>query len=119
MYTTDIGPLQARVMDHIWRTGPQTVAQAHVALNIARAADGDASLAYTTVLTVMRNLARRGMLRTDRGARAHVFAQAVERDEHRADAVRNLAALFFDGEVDALRAFAARIDELPARQAKV
>ncbi len=105
MYT-DIGPLQARVMNHLWHNGAQTVAQVHTALNLDRAEAGEAALAYTTILTVMRNLARRGMVRTDATARAHVFAPTVDRDMHRAGALRDIAAQFFRGDLAEMCAFA-------------
>ena len=48
-----IGPLQVRVMHHIWSHGPSTVHDVHDALMSDPLAK---RLAYTTVLTVMRNL---------------------------------------------------------------
>lgn len=113
MYT-DIGPLQARVMNHIWDAGSQTVAQVHDALN---AQPGAPRLAYTTILTVMRNLTRRGLLKAATEARAHVFTPVTTRDEHRAGAIRNIADMFFGGDIPDLYAFAGTIAWKPASTA--
>lgn len=53
-----IGPLQLRVMNHLWQVESGTVQDVADAVN----AQGGTKLAYTTYLTVMRNLTKRGML---------------------------------------------------------
>jgi predicted transcriptional regulator len=73
-----IGPLQLRIMHAIWRQGPGTV---HDVRERLHAEPGAPSLAYTTYLTVMRNLVRRGLLGQVRGTgKAHTFSPLV--DEH-------------------------------------
>ena len=75
-----IGPLQLRIMHAIWRQGPATV---HDVRERLHAEPGAPALAYTTYLTVMRNLVRRGILAQERVGveKAHRFSARIgERD---------------------------------------
>ena len=59
------GDLEAAIMDRLWEQGrPMLVREMVEDLR------GDRPLAYTTVMTVMENLHRKGWLRRDRDGRA-------------------------------------------------
>jgi predicted transcriptional regulator len=59
------GELEAVIMDRLWeRQGPALVREIVDELN------GERRLAYTTVMTVMENLHRKGWLRRERDGRA-------------------------------------------------
>jgi predicted transcriptional regulator len=61
----ELGELEAVVMDRLWEWGrPALVREMVEDLN------GERSLAYTTVMTVMDNLHRKGFLRRERDGRA-------------------------------------------------
>lgn len=63
-------------MDHLWDADvPQTVRQVHEALRAQR------ELAYTTVMTVLQRLARKGLVAQIRDDRAHRYAPVDGRDE--------------------------------------
>lgn len=69
-----LGPLEAEVMDLLWRAeGPVPVREVAAALNARR----DGPLAYTTVMTVMSRLAGKGLLRRSRSGRAYVYSPAA------------------------------------------
>jgi len=71
-----LGDLERAVMDHLWDTGePQTVRQVHDVLRARR------ELAYTTVMTVLQRLARKGLVAQIRDDRAHRYAFVHGRDE--------------------------------------
>lgn len=96
-----LGPLQLNVMQHIWKAGACTVHQVHDALN---ARPGATQLAYTTILTVMRNAAKRGFLDQQKSnARADTFAPLVTEASYKKQAVEHLLATLFGGDVAALK----------------
>lgn len=71
-----LGDLERRVMEHLWKTPePQTVRQVHAVVSAPRA------LAYTTVMTVLRRLADKGLVAQHRDDRAHRYAAVHRRDE--------------------------------------
>lgn len=109
-------------MEFLWRHGASTVAQVRDGL--------EADLAYTTVLTILRNLEAKGVVRREEEGRAHRYFPAVEHDEVRESALRRLIDRFFAGSpesllthlvegrhvsADELEALKARIDEERAR----
>lgn len=89
-----LGPLQLRVMHALWRHGPATVHATHQRLNEE---PGAHALAYTTILTVMRNLARRGFLAQDASHRCHVFTPLVDEESYKIGALQRLRDDLFDG----------------------
>ena len=71
-----LGDLERAVMDHLWDSGaPQTVRQVHDGLCVRR------ELAYTTVMTVLQRLARKGLVAQIRDDRAHRYTPVHGRDE--------------------------------------
>src|SRR5580658_8077611 len=94
-----IGPLQLRIMQHIWKHGPATVHDLHDALNCQ---DRGAPLAYTTVLAVMRNLSRRGLLSQKRGGRSHVFAALLDESTYKLEVVRMISRSLFADDINGL-----------------
>jgi predicted transcriptional regulator len=84
-----------RVMDTLWRLGSATVADASAGI-------GKPALAYTTVLTVLRTLERKGYVRHRAEGRAYVYEPAVDRDAVRRDVVGYVLQQFFDGSPRAL-----------------
>jgi len=73
---TGLGALERAVMDHLWDAdAPQTVRQVHDTLRSRR------ELAYTTVMTVLQRLARKGLVAQIRDDRAYQYAALRGRDE--------------------------------------
>lgn len=73
---TRLGDLERAVMDQLWSTpSPQTVRQVHEVLASRR------DLAYTTVMTVLQRLAKKGLVVQLRDDRAHRYAALHSRDE--------------------------------------
>ena len=78
-------------MDRLWRWArAATVRDVHADLRRGR------ELAYTTVMTVMDNLHRKGALTRERCGRAYVYTAALSRAEHHA----RLMAAVLDGSSD-------------------
>lgn len=63
----ELGPLERTVMDHIWEQG------ADVTVRDVLETKAGAGLAYTTVMTILDRLWRKGFLRRSRVGRAYVY----------------------------------------------
>jgi predicted transcriptional regulator len=86
-----LGPLEAAVMDAVWRLG------AEVSVHAVRAALGEAQ-AYTTVSTTLDRLQRKGLLRRRRSGRAFLYAAAATRESLlRGEAARMIGAWLRQG----------------------
>ncbi|MGX1115737.1 putative transcriptional regulator [Streptomyces ambofaciens] len=70
-----LGDLERAVLDCLWQSDePLTVREVHEALT-------ERHLAYTTVMTTLQRLARKGLVRQDAQARAHRFSAVATREE--------------------------------------
>jgi predicted transcriptional regulator len=69
-----LGPLETAVLETVWALGGEPSVRA-----VRAALDGDS--AYTTVMTTMERLARKGLLRRRKVGRAFVYAAALTPDE--------------------------------------
>ncbi|GGL35124.1 hypothetical protein GCM10010095_20630 [Streptomyces anthocyanicus] len=70
-----LGDLERAVLDCLWQSGePLTVREVHEALT-------ERQLAYTTVMTTLQRMARKGLVTQDTQARAHRFSAVATREE--------------------------------------
>lgn len=91
-----LGQLQQEVMDEVWLLGDATVADIHERLARRR------KIAYTTVLTTMRNLERRGMLSHEQRGKAFLYRPTMARDEYAAGTIRSFVDRVFGGKPEEL-----------------
>lgn len=92
-----VGPLQLAVLEILWKAGTGlTVTEIHERLQ------ADRKLAYTTVLTVARNLAKRNLVtqKATKGERKHLFTPTVARDAFIAAATKEFVSTYFHGSKD-------------------
>ena len=80
---------EAELMQSLWEHGPSTVTE------VQRRLKDD--LAYTTVLTILQKLERKGYVKHAEEGRAHRFMAAIDRDAAQRSAVRDLAIKLFKG----------------------
>lgn len=106
-----IGPLQLRVMHFLWAQGPATVNTVQEHINHHA---GNRPLAYTTILTVMRNLARRGFLSQTPQRRSHLFAPLIDERAYKLGMLRQMRHDLFAGQAEGLLAYLAQDDEIDA-----
>ena len=86
-----LGELEAQVMGKIWaRSGPVTVR------DIVGDLQHDRPVAYTTVMTVMDNLRKKGWLRRQQDARAYRYEPTVSGEEYSAGVMRQALAASSD-----------------------
>jgi predicted transcriptional regulator len=79
------GELEAAVMDVVWDM-PTTVTVRDVLEKLVQ----ERPLAYTTVMTVMDNLHRKGVLRRTKDGRAWLYEPTVSRGEYTAQIMREV-----------------------------
>lgn len=80
-----LGELEAAVMDVLWHAeGPRSVREVREEIN------QDRTLAYTTIMTVLDNLHRKGWAQRERRGRAYHYRPSQARAEAAADALRAL-----------------------------
>jgi BlaI family transcriptional regulator, penicillinase repressor len=84
-------PLELECLKCLWLLGEGNVHDVRRALGPAR------KLAYTTVMTVLDRLARRGAITRRKQGRAFVYSPLLARDTLRRLAVSRLIETFFEG----------------------
>jgi BlaI family penicillinase repressor len=89
MEGVSLGDRELDVMTTLWRTGSGTVTEVQGAL--------DAPLAYTTVLTILRNLEAKGFLRREEEGRGHRYFPRVKQRAAQKRALRRLIDTIFLG----------------------
>lgn len=92
-------PLELLCLRALWTLGEGSVKDVRQAVAASR------SLAYTTIMTVLERLVRKGKLERRKAGRAFVYSATTSRDAVRQVAVRELLAGFFDGSEAQLLAF--------------
>jgi predicted transcriptional regulator len=83
----------------LWRLGEGTV---H---DVRKAVSKERVLAYTTVMTLLDRLEKRGCVARRKPGRSYVYRPKVSRDAMREHALKHLLEGFFDGSPDALLNF--------------
>lgn len=98
-----VGPLQLRCLHRMWDTGPATVHDMVAHLN----ATGKRQVAYTTALTVLRNLKRRHFCTSEKNGRAFIFTPTITRVEYQCSVLRDVRDTLFDGSLEKMHEFMA------------
>lgn len=75
MVDDTLGPLEQRVMQSLWDRGAQTPRQVLERLN----ADSPRALAYTTVMTILVRLSRKGYVERRLAGRTYRYSPLVDR----------------------------------------
>src|SRR5215212_4840302 len=94
MDAASLGERELDVMTWLWANGSGTVTEVKDGLG--------AGLAYTTVLTILRNLEAKGFLRREDEGRAHRYFPRVKQKVAQRRALRRLIDTLFLGSPEAL-----------------
>jgi predicted transcriptional regulator len=86
-----LGELEAQVMQRIWARGGVVTVR-----DIVGDLQRDRQVAYTTVMTVMDNLRKKGWLRRSQGGRAYLYEPTVSGAEYSAAIMRQVLATTVD-----------------------
>ncbi len=95
-------PLELECLKALWLLGEGTVKDVRAALAPGR------DLAYTTVMTLLDRLARKGAVTRRKVGRAFVYSPAISREVVRRAAVQELVSSLFGGSEDELVEFLSR-----------
>jgi predicted transcriptional regulator len=99
-------PLELACLKALWGIGEGTVKDVRGVVTESR------NLAYTTVMTVLDRLEKRGSVQRKKVGRSFVYTPVLGKDELRRLAVSALVETFFDGSRDELIRF---LQDRPAR----
>jgi len=92
-------PLELLCLKALWTLGQGNVRE------VQRIVSESRPLAYTTIMTVLDRLVRKGKLARSKSGRAFVYAPQQSRDAIRRVALRSLLDEFFDGSEENLIRF--------------
>lgn len=84
--------VELEMMGILWRRGSGTVNDVLEALPPSR------KLAYTSVSTILRILEQKGVLKSHKEGRGHVYASVVKKSDYESKTLRLLVDNVFDGE---------------------
>ncbi len=93
--TEQLTPLELRIMQVLWETGPAPV-------QVVQERLGGEPLAYNTVQTMLNVLHRKGKVRRALQARAYLYEPAVSRLQAAEQAVGDLVDRMFGGSAESL-----------------
>ena len=91
-----LGGTEMEVLRHVWALGRATVRDVHARVEAER------PLAYTTVMTVMKNLADKGLLSVETDGAAYVYRAAADPDVVRGGVLSGILDKVFGGSPTAL-----------------
>jgi len=91
-------PLEVECLKALWDLGEGTVHGVMGAL-------GERKLKYTTVMTLLDRLEKRGAVGRRKVGRSFVYSPRLSAEELRRSAVKDLVDRLFDGDGDALKRF--------------
>ena len=106
-------PQELAIMKIVWQRKSATVRDVYEALRAER------SIAYTTVMTMMRILEEKGYLVKSVSERAHVYTPARPRQQVVGAMLRDFIDRVFDGASDALLVHLAKDNQLTPKQRKI
>ncbi|MEO8336954.1 MAG: BlaI/MecI/CopY family transcriptional regulator [bacterium] len=108
--TASLGERELDVMTVLWQHGSGTVTEVQEKLGVP--------LAYTTVLTMLRNLETKGFLRREEEGRAHRYFPKVKQRAEQRRALARLVDTLFGGSPEALIAQLVDDHDLSPKQLK-
>ncbi len=94
----DLAPLELDCMNTLWPIGHGTVREIRDLLAARR------PRAYTTIMTIMDRLARKGIVERAKSGRAYIYRPRLSAENARAQALGQVLENFFGGSQEALLA---------------
>ncbi len=88
---TPLGETEMEVLHHVWDMGEATVKQ------VRKRILNNREVAYTTIMTVMKNLTEKGYLKYRKDGVTYVYSPAKEPDSVRSNLIKDLVTKVFKG----------------------
>jgi predicted transcriptional regulator len=88
---TPLGETEMEVLHHVWELGEATVKE------VRKRILEDREVAYTTIMTVMKNLADKGYLKYRKDGVTYVYSSAQDPESVRSSLIKNLIKKVFKG----------------------
>ncbi len=104
----ELAPLELDCMNMLWPMGEGTVRQVRDRLAAVR------PRAYTTIMTILNRLARKGVVERRKTGRAYLYRPNLSAEDARAHALGQVVESFFGGSTEALLAQLVAIDNAAA-----
>jgi predicted transcriptional regulator len=95
----DLAPLELACMNMLWPMGQGTVREIREALAPRR------PRAYTTIMTIMDRLARKGVVERHKTGRAYIYRPNLSAESARGQALAQVIESFFGGSKESLLAY--------------
>jgi predicted transcriptional regulator len=105
----DLAPLELHCMNVLWSLGEGSVRQIQQLLADSR------PRAYTTIMTIMDRLARKGVVTRRKLGRAYLYRPNLSAEQARGHALEQVVEGFFEGSAEALVAHLSAIPGRPVR----
>ena len=93
---TPLGESEMEILHHVWELGEATVAQVRERILKER------KVAYTTVMTIMKNLNDKGYLKYYKDGNTYVYSARIEPEKVQSNLVSGLIDKVFKGSASAL-----------------
>lgn len=94
----DLAPLELDCMKTLWPMGEGTVREIRERLAERR------PRAYTTIMTIMDRLARKGIVERRKSGRAYIYRANLSAEDARSQALSQVVENFFGGSKEAVKA---------------
>lgn len=102
-----LGETEMEVLHHVWALGEASVADVHSTMLKGR------TVAYTTVMTVMKKLADKGFLHCNSSGSRYLYTPARDPARVRQELVQDLLDQVFQGSASALVQTLVRGEQIP------
>lgn len=107
---TSLGETEMEVLNHVWDMGEATVKQVRKRILKNR------EVAYTTIMTVMKNLTEKGYLKYRKDGVTYVYSPAQEPDSVRSNIITDLMKKAFKGSPKELVQALVNSDDLSSKE---
>lgn len=101
-------PLEMEVMDIAWEFGKMTIRDVHEQISKVR------YLPYTTISAVMKNLAKKDILKQSRNGKIYVYKVLVDRETVAKATIESLVSKILRGDTSPLVAYLVEKNSLPS-----